>query len=171
MKEKNFAFIDGNNLHLGTTLVDKWEINYAKLREYLSNKYSITKAYYFIGYIPYQFSYRNLYRSLLKAGFILKLKRTKTDDGGKIKGNIDSELVLHTILKKNNYNKAVIIAGDDDYYCLLRYLFSNNKLLRVITPNISRCPMLFKKSFINSVMFPISQIKQKIIYKDLSSKK
>lgn len=169
--ENNYAFIDGNNLHLGTTLVDYWEIDYKKLRIYLLNRFSITKAYYFIGYIPSDKAYLNLYHSLIKAGFILKFKRTKKDQYGNVKGNVDTELVLNTLLKESYFSKAMIIAGDDDYYCLLRYLFSKNKLLRLVTPNISRCPKLFKKSFVRNYMFAISDIKEKIKYKDLPIKK
>lgn len=162
----NYAFIDGNNLHLGTTRVDGWKINYRKFREYLFKRYSITKAYYFMGFIPQESNF-NLYHSLIRAGFILKFKRTKTNNSGEIKGNIDIELVLNTILRKNKFDKAIIVAGDDDYYCFLRYLYKNNKLLRVITPNNSRCPRLFKTSFINNLKFAISDLREKIKYEDL----
>jgi len=166
-KGNNYAFIDGSNLHLGTTTVDFWEIDYKKLRIYLLNRFSIIKAYYFIGYIPSNESYRNLYHSLIKEGFILKFKRAEKDHNGEIKGNVDSELVLNTLIRENIFDKALIIAGDKDYYCLLKYLFYKNKLLRVITPNISRCPKLFKRSFVNNIMFPISNIKEKIIYREI----
>ena len=77
----NYAFIDGNNLHLGTQF-EGWKPHYGKLRAHLYNRFSIQKAYYFMGYIPNSESYHNLYHSLLKAGFILKFKRTKTSNKG-----------------------------------------------------------------------------------------
>ena len=47
---KNIAFLDGQNLHLGTT-ENGWKINYKKLRVYLKEKYDVSEAYYFLGYV------------------------------------------------------------------------------------------------------------------------
>ncbi len=44
----NYAFIDGNNLHLGTRDAG-WIPDYSKLREYLRIRYNVGKAFYFIG--------------------------------------------------------------------------------------------------------------------------
>lgn len=50
-KEKNnLAFIDGQNLYLGTKQ-DGWNINLSKLKIYLQDKYNIKEAYYFIRYL------------------------------------------------------------------------------------------------------------------------
>jgi len=45
----NIAFIDGQNLHLGTrsTDGDSWVVDNKKLRRYLKDKYNIEEAYYF----------------------------------------------------------------------------------------------------------------------------
>ena len=46
----NQAFIDGQNLVLGTTLSDQpWKIDLFRFRKYLQERYNVTKAYYFIG--------------------------------------------------------------------------------------------------------------------------
>ena len=42
----NYAFIDGQNLHLGITKLG-WKIDYKKFRKYLYDKFSINKAFYF----------------------------------------------------------------------------------------------------------------------------
>ena len=48
----NLAFVDGQNLHLGTTLSDKaWKVNLSRFKIYLEKKYSVTEAYYFLGYV------------------------------------------------------------------------------------------------------------------------
>jgi len=54
---------------------------------------------------------------------------------GKPKGNVDAELVMHAMIEYPNYEKAVIVTGDGDYYCLVDYLRKNGKLLRLIVPN------------------------------------
>ena len=51
-KEKNLAFIDGQNLYMGTMSDDpKWKIKLSKFRKYLFEKYNVEKAYYFLGFL------------------------------------------------------------------------------------------------------------------------
>jgi uncharacterized LabA/DUF88 family protein len=51
------------------------------------------------------------------------------------RGNVDAELVLHTILEYPHYDKAIIVSGDGDFHCLVEYLASKHKLLHIFTPN------------------------------------
>jgi len=47
-KENNSAFVDGQNLYMGTrSEQEPWNIDLAKFRYYLSKKYNVEKAYYF----------------------------------------------------------------------------------------------------------------------------
>lgn len=141
--ERVFAFIDSQNLNLGTVnnlynknkeLVYKgWHLDFKKFRRYLSDKFRVQKAYLFIGYTP---KYLELYKHLKSYGYELIFKPTVKDINGKLKGNVDSELVLHcSAIQYQNFDKAIIVAGDGDYACLLEYLKSNHKLLNVIIPN------------------------------------
>jgi hypothetical protein len=34
-----------------------------------------------------------------------------------------------------NYNQAVIVSGDGDFYSLVEYLDTQNKLLKILAPN------------------------------------
>jgi uncharacterized LabA/DUF88 family protein len=52
-----------------------------------------------------------------------------------VKGNIDADLVLHAMKELHNYDKAVIVSGDGDFLGLVEYLASENKLLKILTPN------------------------------------
>jgi hypothetical protein len=47
--KRNLAFIDGQNLHMGTAKLSgqSWKLDSVKLREYLRNKYKVDVAYYF----------------------------------------------------------------------------------------------------------------------------
>jgi uncharacterized LabA/DUF88 family protein len=42
---------------------------------------------------------------------------------------------MHSILLKDDYDKAVIVSGDGDFHCLIEYLEGVGKLKKVITPN------------------------------------
>ena len=130
-----FAFIDSQNLNLG--IRDQgWKLDFVKFRIYLKEKYKVHKAFLFIGYIE---SNRKLYRFLEKAGYELIFKPTVRDNEGKSKGNVDAELVLYAAkIEYDNYNKAIIVSGDGDFYCLIKFLHEQDKLSNVIIPNYQR---------------------------------
>ena len=139
---KIYAFIDSQNLNLGTSkdirkgrsLIYKgWKLDYKKFRKYLSDKFRVQKAFLFIGFIKQN---DKLYRRLKSYGYDLVFKPTVKDSFGKVKGNIDAELVLHAAkIQYDKYDKAVIVSGDGDFYCLHEFLVKNKKLLKIIIPN------------------------------------
>ena len=128
---KTYAFIDAQNLNLGVRS-QGWKLDWRKFRQYLRNKYSVREAYLFIGYKP---GNEALYTDLQKMGYLIILKPTMELPNGSVKGNVDAELVLHTMIQYENYGKAIIVTGDGDFFCLVEYLVQNNKLLRILTPN------------------------------------
>ena len=83
------------------------------------------------------------YKILKNIGYSLIFKPT-LDQKGKTKGNVDAELVLHSMIEYDNYDMAVIISGDGDFYCLVKYLEKNNKLKRLIIPNCKKYSSLLK---------------------------
>jgi uncharacterized LabA/DUF88 family protein len=54
---------------------------------------------------------------------------------GTVKGNVDAELVLHAMIKYKDYDKAIIVSGDGDFFCLVEYLEAQDKLLKIMAPN------------------------------------
>jgi len=64
---------------------------------------------------------------------------------GKAKGNVDAELVLHTMVEYPNYDKALLVSGDGDFYCLVDYLKGKGKLLKLMIPNRNRYSSLLRK--------------------------
>ena len=140
-KQNNYAFIDSQNVNLA--IRDQgWILDFRRFRKYLKDKYSITNAFIFIGYID---TNQNLYTSLQKDGYILIFKPTLTLPDGKAKGNVDAELVLHTMVEYPNYDKAFIVSGDGDFYCLVDYLKGKGKLLKLMIPNRNRYSSLLRK--------------------------
>ncbi len=69
-KENNFAFIDSQNLNLSIRN-QGWILDYKKFRKYLEDKYNVTKAFLFIGYVPQN---QDLYTSLQESGYIVIFK-------------------------------------------------------------------------------------------------
>jgi uncharacterized LabA/DUF88 family protein len=52
-----------------------------------------------------------------------------------VKGNVDAELVLYAVKEMPNYDKAIIISGDGDFYSVVEYLKEQGKLLNLMVPN------------------------------------
>lgn len=141
-KENNYAFIDSNNLNLAIQELG-WKLDFRKFHIYLKEKYGVQKAYLFIGYLPEN---QNLYRSLQEFGYVLIFKPIMRASDGDVKGNVDAELVLQTMIDYNKYEKAVIVSNDGDFYCLVNYLYEKGKLEKVISPNYKKCSALLKKA-------------------------
>jgi uncharacterized LabA/DUF88 family protein len=139
-RNKNFAFIDSHNVYLGVKSLG-WEVDFKKLRIYLSDKYRVGRAYLFLGYIP---QYKALYTSFEEAGYICIFKSVLVTRAGEIKGNCDAELVLQAMIDLDNYEKAIVITGDGDFHCLVDYLYKKQKLEALLIPNKYRCSALLK---------------------------
>lgn len=138
-----YAFIDSQNLNLGV-IGSGWRLDFGRFRKYLAAKYRVKTAFLFIGYIP---TNKSLYESLKRADYKIIFKPTvkeKKKGLSKTKGNVDAELVLHSMIEFPNYNKAIIISGDGDFYCLAEYLEKENKLLKIIVPNDKYSSLLRK---------------------------
>lgn len=141
-KQNNYAFIDGQNLNLGIREL-RWKLDLKKFRIYLKEKYGVVKAFYFIGFVE---GNNDLYASLQEYGYILIFKPTFRNKDGKVKGNCDAELVLQAMIELGKYEKAVIVTGDGDFSCLIKYLREQSKLAKVICPNSHYSGLLKKAS-------------------------
>jgi uncharacterized LabA/DUF88 family protein len=149
-KKGNYAFIDNQNLNLGVQKLG-WKMDWKRFRQYLADTYGVTKAYMFIGHMP---EHEDMYLKMHELGYLVVLKPTfdmtrmpkadtpkeeKTDEKNEekkvVKGNVDAELVLWAVKEMKNYNKAIVVSGDGDFYCLVEYLAKEGKLLHLLAPN------------------------------------
>jgi|SRR3989338_4204850 len=143
-QENNYAFIDSNNLNFGIKSMG-WNLDFKKFRIYLREKYSVSVCYLFIGFIQEN---QDLYTSLQKDGYVLKFKPVLPQKDGVHKGNVDADLVLQAAVDccKNNFNKAIIVTSDGDFYSLVKYLYDEKKLEAVLSPYLETCSTLLKKT-------------------------
>lgn len=153
MSDKNkprnvYAFIDSQNLNVGTQKFG-WKMDWQKFRKFLSEKYGVTKAFMFIGYVP---EFEPLYEQLHEAGYAIVLKPTydmtkplpdvnapeskeKEEEKKPVKGNIDADLVLWAMKEMSNYDKMILVSGDGDFYSLVEYMESKKRLHKILTPS------------------------------------
>lgn len=142
----NYAFIDSQNVNLGVR-AQGWDLDFARFRQHLAETYGVTKAYLFIGYMP---ANQKLYQHLEQAGFTVIYKPALQMADNTVKGNVDAELVLYAVSQMPNYDRAVLISGDGDFYSLADYLLQHNKLEIILIPNRHRYSQLYN-NFINRV--------------------
>ena len=146
-KGNNLAFIDGQNLYLGTTKSgDSWVVDLARFRVYLKKKYGVEKAYYFLGCVDDNL--QDLYDEIQEAGFVLKFREHSTIMLGKKKGNVDTDIVFHIMKKlylKENFDKVILVSGDGDYKKMVDFLIKENKFEKILFPNKKFASSLYKK--------------------------
>ena len=163
-KNKNYAFIDSQNLNMSIQRIG-WKLDYKRFRRYLREKYNIKTAYLFIGFLPEN---QDLYNTLQKYGYVLVFKPTLKYKDGKVKGNCDAELVLQAMIDYKKYHKVLIVTGDGDFHCLVRYLAGQDKLEKVLIPDRNNYSALLKK-FGSKLAF-LNELKNKLEYQKKTRK-
>lgn len=159
-KENNYAFIDSQNLNLSIRELG-WKLDWQRFRVYLKEKYGVTKAFLFIGFVSRN---NDLYTALQEAGFICIFKPTLTYKDGTTKGNCDAELVLQAMIEYPNYDKAIIVTGDGDFYCLVQYLLEKGKLKNVLIPNRLKFSALLKWDIFRPYLRYMNDLGRKLAY-------
>ena len=173
-----YAFIDSQNLNVGTQKFG-WKMNWVKFRNFLSDEYGVTKAFMFIGYIPEN---ESLYEQMHDAGYMVVLKPTfdmtkprvephegeKKEDEKPVKGNVDAELVLWTMKELPNYQKAIIVSGDGDFYSLVEYLEAKGRLLHLLTPS-AHYSRLYNKY--ESYIVNLDTYRNQLAYRDMKKRR
>lgn len=175
VKKGNYAFIDSQNLNLGTQRMG-WKMDWRKFRQWLKDEHNVTQAYMFIGYMA---DNEALYEYMHELGFLVVLKPTldvtaspdddKKDDKDKVpvKGNTDADMVLYAMKELPNYDKAIIVSGDGDFFSLAEYLDTHNKLACILTPNWQYSSLL--KPF-EAKIIRLDQERKKLAYHDRKKK-
>ena len=168
-----YAFIDSQNLNIGTQKFG-WKMNWARFRQFLSERYNVEKAYMFIGYIPEN---EDLYDKMHEAGYMVVLKPTfdvtkprpeaesenEKEDDKPVKGNIDADLVLWAMKEMSNYQKAIIVSGDGDFFSLIEYLEGKGRLLHLLTPS-GHYSQLYNQY--ESYIVRLDQFRNELAYRD-----
>jgi uncharacterized LabA/DUF88 family protein len=175
-KKGTYAFIDSQNLNLGSQRMG-WKMDWRKFRKFLRDQYDVTQAYMFIGYMSEN---ESLYEYMHELGFLVVLKPT-LDITGKspvdkeaekekpqVKGNVDAELVLYAMKELPNYDKAIIVSGDGDFFSLAEYLEEQGKLACILTPNWQYSSLLkpFEKKIVR-----LDQKRRQLTYHDRKDRK
>jgi uncharacterized LabA/DUF88 family protein len=159
-EHNNYAFIDSQNVNLAIRDLG-WKLDFRRFRVYLKEKYGVTKAFLFIGYVE---GNSDLYTYLQDAGFLCIFKPTLTYKDGTTKGNCDAELVLQAMIEYPSYEKAVIVTGDGDFYCLVKHLVEQQKLEAVLVPNRFKFSALLNFKICRPFLRFMNDLKDRLAY-------
>ncbi len=145
----NYAYIDGQNLYSGVKSLG-WQLDLAKFRVHLRQKYHVTRAFYFVGYMDVN---QPLYALLQRSGYELVFKEVVQGQGHTPKGNVDTHIVLWAMKDLGGYDRAVLVSGDGDFYPLVDYLHDLDKLFAVLAPNRAFCSRLLRRAAQGSLRY------------------
>lgn len=148
LTDQNIAYIDGQNLYMGAAKSPpQWNIDLTRLRTYLEQKYHVGRAYYYLGYVQEGTDYERLYETIQTAGFVLIFREHNSAMLGKKKGNIDSDIIFSAMKRlylKENFDKIVLVSGDEDYKSLIDFLIDQGKFEKILFPNRKYRSSLYK---------------------------
>lgn len=100
--------------------------------------------------------------------FILihKFKPVLTIKDGSHKGNVDADLVLQVAIDffEKNFDKAILVTSDGDFYSVVNFLYEKKRLEKVISPYYKTCSTLLKKTAREKIIF-VNNLKRKLEYK------
>lgn len=156
-QENTTAYIDAANLHKGVQEMG-WELDYRRFRVWLHERYSVERAYLFMGLVP---KYKDMYTRLQEAGFTLVFKEVTMDGDGRVKGNCDADLVLWAVRDAFEHatQRAVLVSSDGDYAGLVKFLLERQQFATVLSPG-SKCSILLKRT--NASIAYLSQQRTKL---------
>lgn len=128
---KTYAFIDASNIIYGAR-AEGWKIDQKKLFQYLKNKFSVSKAFFYYGKDSKSKKKEDFLDKLKQFGYTLRVKEMKRY-GNRTKSNCDVDLTMDMLIRIKEYKRAIVLSGDGDFAPLLEYLKSEGKEIIVIS--------------------------------------
>jgi len=128
-----YAFIDASNLMYAASRVG-WKMDYEKLASYLRYRFGVSRLLFYGGVDHTNKKQLGFYKKLKEFGYELNLIDIKKFSDGSRKADVDSRLTIDAAKLINNYNEALFITGDGDYFWLFEYLMQTKKI-KLLSPN------------------------------------
>lgn len=125
-KPVTFAFIDATNIIYGAS-DHGWKMDFKKLAKYIRERYGVTRIFYYAGVDAENLKQIKFYEKLQEFGYEFRLVPVKIFADGRKKADVDSKMTFEMMLYFNEYEKAVVMTGDGDFYWVLEYLLLEKK--------------------------------------------
>ena len=149
LKERTAVFIDASNIIYGARDYG-WRMDFRKLIKYLKERFGARKVFYYAGLDAENKKQLGFYEKLQEFNYILRLVPVKTFKDGQRKGDVDSRMTFEMMKYFKEYDRAIVMTGDGDYYWVLEYLLANKdkvSLLSFPERTARELKRLFKERF------------------------
>jgi len=153
---KTYAFIDASNIIYGCTRAG-WKMDFEKLAKYLKTRYKVQRLLYYAGSDLDNKKQLGFYEVLQKLSYETHLVPAKRYSDGSRKGDVDARLAFEAMRFFPEYDSAVFLTGDGDYFWLLEYLVKSGKNIWLIGHSINTARDL--KRLFGSSFAPLENIK------------
>lgn len=163
-KKPNLAFIDWQNLHLGTAS-EWWKIDFHRFRIHLKDKYKVAEAYYFLWYVDED--EQDLYKMLQQAGFIMVFREHSSNLKWQKKWNVDTDIVfeiMKDMIDRDDRGQVVLVSWDGDYVKLVKYLIKHNRFKKILFPNKNHSSLYNPIQVNYWINLSVSDIRKKLEY-------
>lgn len=135
MKKDNvttYAFIDASNIIYGAAK-HGWRMDFAKLSKYLKNRFEVKRVLYYAGVDHTNIKQLKFYEKLQHFNIELRLVPVKTFSDGRKKADVDARMTFEMMRYFSEFDRAVVLTGDGDYYWVLEYLIEQKKRLWLLS--------------------------------------
>lgn len=132
-----YAFVDAANIIYRDSELNPWKIDMQKLIKYLRERFGVSKTLYFGGIDERNKRQIRLYKKFRSWGYDLQLNPVKrfVNDRGEpfIKADVDSRMTFEMMKNLTEYDRAVVLTGDGDFYWVLECLLQEKEKVWLLT--------------------------------------
>jgi len=153
VKGKVAVFIDASNIFYSQRTLG-WNIDYQRLYTYLKGECELANVTIYFGKKSGDKAQEKFLKILQAFGYEVKtreIKYIKSRDGQiKIKGNLDAEMIMDMIIRKDTFDTLLLFSGDSDFAIVLNHLKEEKKrvLVASVKGHVSR-ELLQEAKYIN----------------------
>jgi len=154
--KRTFAFVDAANMIYRDTDKNPWKIDLKKLIRYLRERFGVSRVFYFAGVDNRNEKQLKLYQKMKSWGYELRLNEVKNfvNTKGEFyqKADVDARMAFESMKYEDEYDQAVFITGDGDFYWLFEHLVAiKEKVWLMSSPakTAKELRRLFAQKFIN----------------------
>ncbi|MBI4282973.1 MAG: NYN domain-containing protein [Chloroflexi bacterium] len=133
--ERRAVFIDEANVAKGLGLLREkgFSLDYSKLLKWLTLGTILTGAYIYVGLDPRKPQIQGWYAKLHTLGYTVNVVEGKQyADGSTKEPNADLPMACDLLLKMEEYDTAVLVSGDGDFYPAVKALMERGKGVRIV---------------------------------------
>lgn len=126
-----YIFIDASNIIYGARSYG-WKMDFEKLFRYLATRFQATRILYYAGLDNGNKQQLQFYEKLQQFGYELRLVPVKSFKDGRKKADVDARMTFEAMKYADEYEKAIFLTGDGDYYWLFEDLLKRGKDIKLI---------------------------------------